>query len=228
MNFLDGLNGYLYSSAILAYVASFTGGILASLTPCIYPMIPITIGIIGTQAEGGKIKAFFLSLIYVLGLATTYSTLGVISALTGRLLQETATSPLANFIMGNICIFLGLSTLNVFHLPSFGFKFNINPKGFIAIFFLGIASGFVVSPCITPVLGVLLSYCATKQNVLFAASLLFSFSLGMGLLLIIIGTATGILVGLPKPGPWMEAIKRLLGFLLIGLGEYFIFIAGTR
>lgn len=221
--FLAGLNRYLEQSPILAYIAAFFGGFLGSLTPCIYPMIPITIGVIGSQAKGGKIKAFFSSSIYVLGIATTYSTLGVISAIGGRFYKG---APLANFIMGNICILLGLSMFNVISLPSFGFKFKINPSGFIGIFFLGLASGFVFSPCITPILGVLLTYCATKKNILLAASLLFTFSLGMGLLLILVGTFTGILVSLPKPGPWMEAIKKLLAFFLIGLGEYFIFIAG--
>lgn len=226
--FVNGLQGYLTNSPILAYIATFTGGILASLTPCIYPMIPITMGVIGSQTKLKKIKAFFLSLIYVLGIATTYSTLGVISSLTGKFFGEIATSPIASFIMGNICIILGLSMFDIIFLPSFAFKFKIKGGSFIETFILGIFSGLVASPCITPILGVLLSYVATKQNIFFGASLLFSFSLGMGFLLILIGTFTGILLNLPKPGKWMEAIKKLLAIFLIGLGEYFIFLAGRK
>lgn len=223
--FLDGFQGYLKDASILAYIAAFLGGILTSLTPCIYPMIPVTIGIIGSQAIEKKNKGFFLSLTYVLGIATTYSVLGVISSLTGRLFGEIATSPIANLIMGNICILLGLSMFDVFFLPSFAFKFKIKGAGLIKIFLLGILSGLIASPCITPILGVLLSYVATRQNILFGASLLWTFSLGMGLLLILVGTFTGIFVNLPKPGMWMIAIKRLLAIFLIGLGEYFIFVA---
>lgn len=226
IEFLNGLSGYLTQSPLLAYIAVFIGGILSSLTPCIYPMIPITIGVIGGSTGGSRLKGFLLSLIYVLGIAITYSTLGVISALSGRFFGEIATSPIVNLIMGNIYILLGLSMLDVISFPSFSFKSRIKWGGFVRVFFLGIFSGLVATPCMTPILGAILFYVATKQNILFGASLLFIFSMGMGFLLIFIGTFAGILVSLPKPGPWMEKTKKILGFLLIAIGEYFIFLSG--
>jgi len=212
----------------LSFIGAFLGGILASLNPCIYPIIPITIGIIGGKAHRSRLKSFFLSLVYVLGIAITYSTLGVISALTGKFLGEITTKPIVYLFVGNICILLGLSMFNIFSLPSLGFFPKIKGGAFIETFFLGLFSGLVISPCITPILGGLLSYTATRQNVLLAGSLLFTFSMGMGLLLIFIGTFTGFVTLIPKPGPWMEGIKKFFAFLLIGAGEYFIFLGGRN
>jgi thiol:disulfide interchange protein DsbD len=99
-------------------------------------------------------------------------------------------------------------------------------KGFVTIFFLGLFSGFVVGPCTASVLGVTLAYVASHQNVLFGISLLFTFSMGMGVIIILLGTFAGMLLSLPKAGPWMEKIRRFMGFVLIGIGEYFLYLMG--
>lgn len=227
---LQGLNGYIQASPVLAYVAVFIGGILTSFEPCIYVMLPITMAVIGSQSGGSKLKGFFLSLIYVLGIATTYSSLGAIAALTGMMFGSISTNPIVNFIMANICILLGLSMFDIFPIKIPTFISNLQSKkigkGFVTIFFLGLFSGLIAGPCTAAVLGVALAYVATKQNLLFGISLLFTFSMGMGILLIIIGTFTGILMALPKAGPWMEKIRKVLGFILIGIGEYFLYLAG--
>ena len=225
-----GMEAYLGASIPLALAAAFAGGVLASLTPCIYPMIPIVSTYVGSKTIGEKtrFKSFTLSLAYVLGMALVYAALGMIAALTGRLFGEISTSPLAYFIVANIIIFLGLHILDVIPLPSLPSMQTIGDgqKGILGAVLVGAASGLVTSPCTSPVLGVLLTYVGTNQNVALGGSLLFVFSLGMGILLIVAGTFSGLLASLPKPGKWMVTIKKLLGLSMLGLGEYFLIKTG--
>ncbi len=229
--FLSGLEGYIEGSIFLAYFAGYLGGVLVSFTPCIYPVIPIHVGYIGGQSRGSKFKGFILSLCYVLGMAFAYTSLGCFAALTGRLFGQIQTNPWTYVIIGNICIFLGLSMFEIFSLRLPRLLSNFQPKGkkkgMSGSFFVGFASGFVLGPCTAPALGVLLSYVATKQNVFFGMSLLFVFAFGMGTILIILGSFTGFLANFPKAGFWMVNIKKGFGWILIGVGEYFLITAGT-
>jgi cytochrome c-type biogenesis protein len=229
-NLTNGLDLYLQGSAMLAYLAAFTGGVLVSFTPCMYPLIPITVSFIGINSKGSHLDGFFLSLFYVLGTSLTYTILGSIAGLTGSFFGSIQTSPWTNLVMANILIIMGLSMLEVFHiaLPSFFSHpaFTSRKKGFIGSLLLGIASGIIMSPCSAPVLAVLLSYVATKQNIVFGMSLLFVYSIGMGALLILLGTFTGLLASLPKSGPWMVRIQKAFGVIFIVMGEYFLITAG--
>ena len=229
-NILSTLAKYVQGAPLIAYVAVFLSGILVSFTPCVYPVIPITISYVGAASAGSKGRAFLLSLFYVAGIALTYSVLGAIAALTGRLFGQISTSPLAYFFVGNLCLFLGLSMLGVFELPIPGFlktqKTFSKGKGIISSFFVGMASGLVVGPCTAAPLAVILAYVATKQNLIFGMTLLFVFAFGMGLLLIILGTFAGLLASLPKAGTWLDSIKKIFGWILIIIGEYFLITMG--
>lgn len=224
------LEAALQASILLALGISFLGGLLASLTPCVYPLIPIVIGFVGskTLGEKTKLKAFVLSLAYVLGMALVYSLLGMVAALSGKMFGQIGTSFWAQFIVANIMIALGLGMLDVFPLPLYSSKSTgtADKKGLAGAFMLGMASGLVASPCTAPILGVILTYVASTQKVLQGGSLLFSFSMGMGMLLLLAGTFSGMLASLPKPGQWMLYIKKGLGLAMIGLGEYFLLRAG--
>lgn len=230
-NLIANLQIYLEKAPLLAYVAVFFGGILTSFTPCVYPVMPITVSVIGGASGGSRSKAFFYSVIYVLGIATMYSILGAVASLSGKLFGQISTHPISFFIVGNICILLGLSMLGVFTLPSFDFgqkarQAGSKRKGALGVYLIGLASGLVVGPCTAAVLGVVLTYVATKQNVLFGVTLLFTFAIGMCILLIVIGTFTGLLASLPQAGPWMKKIEKVFGLLLIGVGEYFLVLMG--
>ncbi|MBI5749871.1 MAG: sulfite exporter TauE/SafE family protein [Nitrospinae bacterium] len=232
MELITGFENYLQSSILMSLMAAFIGGVLTSFTPCVYPMIPITAGYVSSQNLGSrsKIDAFILSLFYVIGVAITYSSLGAFASLTGRFFGEISTNPYAYFIVANIIILFGLSMLDVFILPipSFltGGVSDSRHRGFTGAILIGIASGFVAAPCTAPVLGVILTYVAAKQNVLFGISLLFAFSFGLGILLVLVGTFSGILSSFPKSGMWMVKIKKALGLFMIGLGEYFLIKMG--
>lgn len=224
--FLNNINSYLTQSPILAYLAAFLGGVSTSFEPCIYTMIPITVAFIASKAGGSKFRGLVLSIFYVLGIATTYSALGAFAALSGKLFGQWSQSPWIYLLLGNIFILLGLSMLGIFTFRFPAFLGRIRPnaqgKGFFTIYVLGMISGLVAGPCTAAVLAALLAYVATKQNLVYGVSLLFTFSMGMGVLLILIGTFAGILVSLPKPGAWMERVKKGVGWVLIFLGEYFL------
>jgi len=228
--FLSNINSYLAQSPFLAYLAAFIGGVSTSFEPCIYTMIPITVAFIGSKAGGSKTRGLILSIFYVLGVATIYSALGAFAALSGKLFGQWSQSPWVYLLLANIFILMGLSMLGVFTFRFPAFLGRIHPKtqgkGFFTIYILGIVSGLVAGPCTAAVLAALLAYVATRQNLIYGVSLLFTFSLGMGVLLILVGTFAGILVALPKPGPWMEKVKKGIGWVLILLGEYFLIQMG--
>jgi thiol:disulfide interchange protein DsbD len=228
--FLQGLEGYLSASPLLAYIAVFLGGVLTSFTPCVYPMIPITIAYIGGRSGESRLKGLFLSIFYVIGMAATYSALGAFAALTGKLFGSASTNPILYLIVANIFIFLGLSMLDVFTLPIPSFLTSRQPGkksgGYLGAFLVGLLAGTVAAPCTAPVLGVVLTYVAAEQNVLYGITLLFIFSIGLGTLLIIVGTFAGLMSSLPKTGTWSVVIKKLFGWLMIGVGEYFLITAG--
>jgi thiol:disulfide interchange protein DsbD len=230
--FIQGLSVYIQGSFILAYLAVYLGGVLVSFTPCVYPVIPITIAFIGARGGGSRGRGVLLSVIYVFGMAVTYTVLGGIAALSGKLFGQMQTNPWLYFVMANLCMLMGLSMLDVFSFPVRipQFVSRIQPrapsKGFISSFLIGAASGLVMGPCTAPVLAVLLGYVATRQDMFYAMSLLFVFSFGMGTLLIILGTFAGLLANLPKSGPWMIRISHLFGWLMIAAGEYFLIQAG--
>jgi cytochrome c-type biogenesis protein len=231
-SFVDGLSGYLQGSFLLSYLAVYLGGVLVSFTPCMYPLLPITVAFIGARGGRSRGRGFILSLIYVLGMAVTYTLIGVIAALSGKLFGQIQSSPWTSFFVGNLCILMGLSMMDVFtipvRMPAFIMRAQPREKatGTAGSFLVGAASGLVMGPCTAPALAVVLGYAATRQNVAFAASLMFFFAVGMGTLLILVGTFAGLLAGIPKSGKWMVRVSRICGWVLLGTGEYFLISAG--
>lgn len=217
----------LQTSLLASLAAAFVGGLVASLTPCVYPMIPITAGVIGHANIGGsRLRGFLLSLIYVTGMSLAYAALGVFAAATGRFFGAINSSPWTYLVMGNLIMLFGLSMLGVIALPTIAGRFTSRQLGLTGIFLAGISSALVAGPCTTPVLGTLLAYTASSKNILLGGLLLFTFSLGMGALLLGVGTFSSFVTALPRSGPWMEKIKRAMGVLMLCLAEYFFIRAG--
>lgn len=227
---MNGMETYLGGSPLVAVGAVFAGGVLAGLSPCVYPMLPIVSAYVGSRSAGEKsrLRSFLLSLAYVVGMAAVYSLLGMVAALTGSMFGRISTSPWALLVVANFLILFALNILGAVPFPTWfsGRARDPASAGVPGAFLLGAASGLVASPCTTPVLFGLLTFVATSRSVVYGAVLLFAFSMGMGILLIIAGTFSGLAARLPRPGRWMVAVKTLLGLLLLGLGEYYLIKAG--
>ncbi len=214
----------------LNILAVFFAGVLVSFTPCVYPLIPVTLSYIGVKGSSSKLRGFFLSLLYAGGLAVTFSILGTIAALSGKVFGTFTQSPYFYLLVGNIYILLALSLLGVFIFPPVR-VFNLSNlkigKSGLGIFLLGITSGLVIGPCTTPMLGAILSLIAKERNVVLGILLLATFAFGMSSLLILAGTFSSFLYHLPKAGIWNNLIKKISAIILIVAGEYFLLKAGS-
>ncbi len=213
----------------LDYLKAFLGGVGVSFTPCVYPLIPVIIGFIGVRSSGSKVKGFILSLVYVSGLAVTYAILGIIASLTGTFFGKINTSPATYITVGAVIIIFGFSMLDIFRfpVPKTAKLTLFQEHAYLSTFFLGVSTGLVASPCLTPVLGSILVYLAATKNVFYGASMLFVFAYGMGFVLILAGTFSAVLTNLPRSGKWLAYVKKTCALLLLGMGLYFVF-AGIK
>ncbi|KDM92475.1 cytochrome c biogenesis protein CcdA [Photobacterium galatheae] len=205
--------------------AVFLTGLLTSLTPCVYPMLPITVSVVGSQATG-RWQALGLSVSYVLGLAVVYALLGMLAATTGQLFGVVASHPVTLFLVGVFCFAMAAWMVGWLRLP--GLVLNLpaaesRRRPVLSTFVAGACSGLVMAPCTSPVLGMLLMYVASSGNAYWAALLMFVFALGMSALLVLAGTFGGLLTSLPRSGQWMNRVKWGMAALMAGAGTFFFF-----
>lgn len=210
----------------LAFLLVFAGGILTSLTPCVYPLIPITVSVFGANESAGFLKSFLLSIVYVLGIVVTYSILGVAVASTGAVFGQIMANPWVVGFISLILVSLGLSMFGVFEirLPySVQNRLNtVGGAGFAGAFAMGTVAGVIAAPCTGPALAVVLTYIATTGSLFLGFWLMFTYALGMGLLFIGIGTFSGLLSALPRSGGWMYVLENIFGIAIITMALYFL------
>jgi thiol:disulfide interchange protein DsbD len=231
LEWISHFEGVAREQHYLALLLAYAGGVLASFTPCTYPMMPITVAFVGAKAHGSRWRGFVLSSFYVFGLAVVYSALGAFAALTGGLFGALTTNKWTYLVVGNICLVFGLAMLEIVPLtpPAFLNRIqvrNIPGHDILSSVFLGGASALVISTCTTPILGVLLTVVATQQDIAWGIGMLFAFSYGIGSLVILLGTFTGLLTSLPRSGIWMRRIQKSFGVLMILAAEYFFIKTG--
>ncbi len=206
----------LQTNLLLAFILVFFAGVLTSFTPCIFPMLPITISILGYHAnKGNRWHNIARAISYVLGIAMTYSMLGVVAALTGKLFGSALTN---KYLLSALCllfVFMALGMWDVFEVQVPAFIRNrfatAKGNGFGGAFVMGLVAGIVASPCVGPVLVSILSFVSTTRNVFLGFGLLFTFAIGLGLIFIVIGAFSHALNLLPKSGTWMNIVKFILG-----------------
>ena len=224
------------SSPLLALPVLFAAGVLPSLNPCIYPMIPVTAAIIGGQeAEPGvarpRLRPLLLTLAYVTGLAAVYSILGVIAGMTGTLFGSVSTNPWLYFAMANLLVLSALMMFEVVPVPvPTSWVERASRAGtagrFTGAFVMGAVSGLVAAPCGAPIMAAVLTWVTTTQSALLGFLYLFVFSVGMCALLVIVGLSSGALARLPRSGRWMIWVKRGFGLVMLGVAEYYLIEMG--
>ncbi|HXZ96992.1 MAG TPA: protein-disulfide reductase DsbD [Burkholderiales bacterium] len=211
-------------------IASFFGfGLLLSLTPCVFPMIPILSGIIvGQKRRVTRTRGLLLSASYVLGVAVTYAIAGVAAGLTGTLISTTLQNPWVLAIFAALFVLLALSMFGFYELqfPASlqsrlsNAAFNIKGGNLIGAFVMGGLSAVIIGPCVAAPLAGALLYISQTRDVFLGGSSLFVMALGMGTPLIAVGLSAGAL--LPKAGPWMNTVKKFFGVLLLGVAIWLV------
>ena len=229
---LSGLTDALQHRPLVAAVSLFGAGVLTSLTPCIYPMIPITAGLLAGTAQGGtpRRRTLGLTLTYVTGLALFYAVLGLVAGLTGTLFGTISSSPWARFAIGNLLLLFGLAMLDVFPLAVprklMAWAGSLGGGSYPAVFLLGATSGIVAAPCGAPAFGVVLTWVAATQSAVLGFIYLFVFSLGMTALLAMVGLFSGTAALLPRAGKWMVWVKKAAGVVMLAMAEYYFIQMG--
>lgn len=214
------------NSPFMRIILVFFLGMLLSLTPCIYPMVPITVGILQAQGSKSLLYNFLSALSYTCGIATTFALFGLLASCTGPLCGQLLMEPI--FIIGLVIllVYLGLSMLGLYdvYVPKFFKPSTQNLKGgsLLSTFIFGAASGTIASPCVSPGLVLLLSIVATLNNKILGFFLLFVFGIGLSTPLLIVGAFSSSLALLPRAGLWMVEIKKLFGFMIFGMCFYYL------
>ncbi len=212
------------SGILLSLLIVFLGGLALNLTPCVYPLIPITIGFFGGQSEGNTTKLFFMGLFYLLGMALTYSVVGVVTALSGAVFGTLMQNPYVIIGIVLVLILLSLSQFGVyeFKLPdSWAMKAGGAKNGYFGAFFMGLTMGIVAAPCIGPFVLGLVTVVATKADLFYGFIMFFTLAIGLGLPYLILAVFSGKIKNLPRAGFWMEAVEHIFGLLLLGMALYF-------
>ncbi len=229
---LSGISDALQHRPLVAVPLLFGAGVVTSLNPCIYPMIPITAGTLaGVDAPGrSRRRTVGLTLTYAGGLALFYALLGLIAGLSGSLFGTIGSSPWARLAIGNLLVVFALAMLDVIpvRVPArlAAWAGGLGGGSYPAVFLLGATSGIVAAPCGAPAFAAVLTWVASTQSAVLGFVYLFVFSLGMTALLVVVGLFSGTLAALPRAGQWMVWIKRAAGVVLLLMAEYYFVLAG--
>ena len=225
------ISAQLSSSPLTALPILFIAGVLTSLAPCIYPMIPITAAIVGGSTVGDvprpRSRTVLLTFTYVIGLALAYASLGLFAGLTGTLFGSVSTNPWLYFAMANLLIIAALAMLDVIpvRVPAWLLTRAATAGeggSLYGVFVMGAASGLIAAPCSAPVMAAVLTWVtATKSGVL-GFIYLFVFSLGMCTILVLVGLFSGAVARLPRAGAWMLWVKRIFALIMLGVAEYYL------
>ena len=206
----------------------FAGGLALNLTPCVYPMIPITVSFFGgraAQEKPNQLKLVAHGLCYLMGLALTNSILGVVAALTGGLMGAILQSPLVLTIIAVVLVLFATSLFGLWELRlpgSFNQMAAKSYTGYFGSLFMGLTLGVVAAPCIGPFVLGLLTWVASMGDPWLGFLIFFTLSLGMGLPLFVLAIFSGQLQRLPQACGWMIWVRKLMGWVLVGMAVYFI------
>ena len=210
---------------ILAFIFIFIAGLALNLTPCVYPLIPITISFFSNQAHKNTGKSFSLALVYILGMSVTYSAMGVFAASSGSLFGSLLQNPIVLIFIAAVMVVLATSMFGVWEL-TMPQKLNQlaggSRQGLLGSLFMGLTVGIVAAPCIGPFVLGLLTYVSTVGDPVLGFWMFFTLSMGLGLPYLILGTFSGAMQSLPRSGMWMVWVKKVFGVILLAMAAYFL------
>ncbi len=218
-----GLGRQLATGSLAAFAVAFAGGVLTSLTPCVYPLIPITVSIFGARSSGSRRQAAALSALYVLGLAAMYSALGATAALTGKAFGTVMQNPWVIGAVALVFVAMAASMFGAFELQlpsSLQARLStVGGAGHAGAFAMGLVAGLIAAPCTGPVLTAALAFVATRGSVGYGVAIMFAYALGIGLLFFLIGAFS---LSLPKSGAWMDTVKGIFGVALLAMALVYL------
>lgn len=223
------INSISPHNSILSMSMSFIAGFLTCISPCVYPLIPITLSVMGLRNYQRRLGGFFIASSYVLGMMFMYCSLAIIFASIGGLMGSLMQNPIVLFTIAIIFLAMALSSFGLFQiiLPSkLATKLtSFGGKGFKGAFVMGLLAGIIATPCTGPVLGFILTLIAKQKNISFSVSLMIFFSLGMGLPFLLLGTFSEAIMRLPQSGSWLNIGKSILGLVMLISSFYYASLA---
>jgi thioredoxin:protein disulfide reductase len=210
-------------SLFLAIIFVFFAGFLTSFTPCIFPMIPLTLAVLVPRRQKLTFsQKLYRSISYVLGIAVTYSLLGVFAASSGMMFGSLLGNKWVALVIGIIFILFALSMLGFFEIKTPNFLAGSKALNSSNTFFYGLAAGVIAGPCVGPVLLSILTFISQTGDMMTGFLLMMSFALGMGLIFILLGTAGDLVQIMPKSGSWLNVIKYIFALAMVGLAFYYV------
>ena len=225
-----------FGAAIAAHpvqgaLVAFGGGLLSSFSPCLYPMVPVTVAIVGGGRGASRGRTFALALVYAAGLATAYSALGLIAGLTGTMFGAISTNPWLYFVMANVMLVAAAMMADVIPVPvpaalqRFASTTGTGGRASGA-FAMGAVSGLVAAPCGAPILAGILTWVTISHSAALGFVYLLAFSFGMCALLLLVALGADSALRLPRPGAWMVHVKRFFALILVGVAQYYLISMG--
>jgi thioredoxin:protein disulfide reductase len=215
--------------SLFAFLAIFLIGLALNLTPCVYPMLSVTISLFGSQSETNIARVFIKAVIYVLGIASMYSILGVTASLGGGLFGSWLQSSWILGVIAGLLFVLALSSFGIYHIQMPYWLISklggIGGTGFIAIYLSGLAVGVFAAPCVGPPVIALLTFVAAKGDAVFGFWIFFTLSIGLGLPYLILGTFSGLIKKIPRSGSWLVWVEHIFGVILAGMSLFYLALA---
>ena len=226
---LANVGGYIHTNPWLAIAAVFVGGVLTASNPCVLAMIPLMMSYVAGRKDekNSVLRALAFSFVFVLGLAISFTALGMIAALAGKMYGDI--SGVWNWIVAAVCVVMGLHLMGVVTvpIPNLGGRLQPKTRGFLGAFVLGLLFGIVSAPCAGPILVVLLTYLAgSGASVAWGGTLLLVYALGHSLLILVAGTSMGAakkLIENKRANRALDVLRRAAGVIIILVGVYFAY-----
>ncbi|MFQ5708934.1 MAG: cytochrome c biogenesis protein CcdA [bacterium] len=210
---------------VITFFLIFVGGLALNLTPCVYPLIPITVSFFVNQAQGNLAKSFALSAVYILGMAITYSVLGLTAALSGGFFGAILQNPIALGFIALVLLVLASSMFGAFDIrvpQKLALLGGSSRQGLTGSLLMGLTVGIIAAPCIGPFVLSLLIFVGEKGDPVLGFTMFFTLSLGLGLPFLFLGAFSGSISKLPRSGAWMAWVKKVFGFVLVAMAIYFL------